>query len=355
MNLYFNVIIVGLIILIVLLCRREFFLTGENEQQKAFEELLDEKQSAIKCDPLEENPDFPVSRDDIYDANMLYKYHTNGMFSNLHTVYKSPEQLKENIKPIIDKPNYLVGASNEGSSALKSCEPCKYEKNYEACFNNVQINDTDYCPKIALCNGMPKLPYSISSKNPKRLDDTVQSTMKQLETLSNIKDEKKNEKKLCEKKLCFIKNNPEIQKRFTEFNEIYKKIISKIVITNKQTTLDFFNESDENIQKMKHFLIEPLNIYYFDLPGVTYEVQFNGLTRTSQNKQEILEKTLVSQDLIKTGFETIDNFVKDGNYKVKIRQDTDSKIYLLNLALERMIQYSNEIQLCAEYIKKIEC
>ena len=351
MNLYFNIILVSLIILIIVLSKREFFLVEESEQQKEFNKLIGIEQTGIKCDPLKENPDFPVSSDDIYDANMLYKYHTNGMFSNLHIIYKNPEQLKENIKPIIDNPDYLVGASNEGSSALKSCEPCTYEKNYDACFNNVQIIDNDYCPKISQCNGMSKLPYSISLKNPKRLDDNVQSTMKQLEKLSKLK----NKNKICEQRLCFIKKNPEIQKRYTKFNEIYQKVSSKIFNSNTHVTLDFFNESDENIQKMKLFLIEPLNIYYFDLPGVIYEVQKEGLTITSENKEEVIQRTLVSENLIKTGFENINSFVEDSKYKVKIRQDMDSTIYLLNLALEHMIQYSNEIQLCAEYKKKIEC
>lgn len=359
MNLYFNIIIVSLLLLIIVLCKREFFLVEENEQQKEFNKLIGVEQARVKCNALKENPDFPRTHDDIYNSNMLYKYFTNGMFSNLQAIYKTPKQVRENPrfknKPIINNPDYLVGASNEGSSALKSCEPCSHEKNYKACFNNIQIMDTDYCPKIAQCNGMPEIPYSASLKAPKGLDDKVQSVTKQIERLSKLKKEKKTEKQICEQRLCYIKKNPEIQKRYSEFNEIYKNISSKINNYHMETSLDFFNESDENIQKMKQFLIKPLNIYYFDLPGVTYEVQKEGLTITSQNKEEILQRTLVSEDLIKTGFENINNFVEDSKYKVKIRQDMDSRIYLLNLALDRMINYSNEIQLCAEYSKKIEC
>lgn len=359
MNLYFNIIIVSLILLIIVLCKREFFLVEENEQQKEFNKLIGVKQARVKCDPLKENENFPETHDDIYDSNILYKYFTNGMFSNLQAIYKTPKQVREyprfKNKPIINNPDYLVGASNEGSSALKSCEPCSHEKNYKACFNNIQIMDTDYCPKIAQCNEMPEIPYSVSLKAPKNLDDNVQSVTKQIERLSRLKKEKKTEKQICEQRLCFIKKNPEIQKRYTEFNEIYKNVSSKINKYHMETSLDFFNESDENIQKMKQFLIEPLNIYYFDLPGVTYEVQKEGLTITSLNKEKILQRTLISEDLIKTGFENINNFVEVSKYKVKIRQDMDSSIYLLNLALDRMINYSNEIQLCAEYIKKIEC
>ena len=359
MNLYFNIIIVSLIILIIVLCKREFFLVEESEQQKEFNKLIGVEQARVKCDPLKVKDNFPETRDDIYNSNMLYKYFTNGMFSNFRAVYKTPKQIRENPrfknKPIINNPDYLVGALNEGSSALKSCEPCEHEKNYKACFDNIQIMDEDYCPKIAQCNGMPEIPYSISLKDPKNLDDNVQSIIKQIERLSQIKNERTDEKKICNERLCYIKNNPEIQKRYSEFNEIYNKISSKIIKYHTKISLDFLNDSDENIQKMKQFLIEPLNIYYFDLPGVIYEVQKYGLTITTQNKEEILQRTLVSKDLIKTGFENMNSFVEDNKYKVKIRQDMDSRTYLLNLALDRMINYSNEIQLCTEYKKKIEC
>jgi hypothetical protein len=41
---------------------------------------------------------------------------------------------------------------------------------------------------------------------------------------------------------------------------------------------------------MKQFLIDPLNIYYFDLPGVSYNVKMNGVTLQSQNKADIFTR-----------------------------------------------------------------
>jgi len=364
MNLYFNLVLVCLTILIIVLCNTEYFLVDENDKSKKIRKLIGKKQARLKCDPLKNDPNFPSTHDDIYNSNMLYKYYTNGMFSNLQSIYKTPEEIKENSrfknKPIINNPDYLVGASNEGSSALKTCEPCTYEKNAEACFDNIQIMEDDYCPKILQCNGMSEIPNSKTLQNPNFMNNNIQTITKQLERLSKLKNKNKlqDDKNECDKILCYIKNNPDIQVRYTEFNNIYKQINSKINNSKTQIgliTLDFLNNSDENILKMKQFLIDPLNIYYFDLPGVSYTVKMNGVTLQSQNKADILTRSLVSESLIKRGFENIGNSVKEGKYNVKIEQQKDISSFLLDLCLNRMVTFSNEVQSCSRYINNFDC
>jgi len=364
MNLYFNLVLVFLTILIIVLCNTEYFLVDENDKSKKIRKMVGKEQARIKCDPLKDDPNFPSTHNDIYDSNMLYKYFTNGRFSNLQSIYKTPEEIKDNPrfknKPIINDPDYLVGASNEGSSVLNTCEPCTYENNSQACFDNVQIMEDDYCPKILQCNGMSELPNSKTLRNPNFMGDNIQTITKQLEHLSKLKNRNRNKskKKVCDKILCYIKNNTEIQERYNKFNSIYEKINTKINSSKTQIgfiTLDFLNDSDENIFKMKEFLIDPLNIYYFDLPGVSYTVKMNGVTQKSQNKSDILNRSLVSESLIKMGFENIGNSVKEGKYNVKIEQQTDISSILLELCLNRMLDFSKEVQSCSSYKNNIDC
>jgi hypothetical protein len=368
MNLYFNLVLVCLTILIIVLCNTEYFLVDENDKSKNLRKMVGKEQARQKCDPLKDDPQFPSTRDDIYDSNMIYKYFTNGMASNLQSIYKTPQEIKKNPrfknKPIINNPTYLVGASNEGTTALKNCEPCTYQKQSQACLDNVQIMEDDYCPQISQCNGMPEIPYSKSFKNPTLLNDNIQSITKQLERLSKKKINNMDDKNICNKKMCYIKNNPEIQERYSEFNSIYKKVNSKISSNEKQTgsiSLDFLNDSDENVSNMKQFLINPMNIYYFDLPGVIYEVKNNGLTLTSKTKEEIINRTLIPEILVKKAFEKMGTYVdgSDGKYKIKISgnqvEDIHVPSHILNLGLEQMIQFSKEIYSCSRYRNEIEC
>ena len=264
MNLYFNLVLVCLTILIIVLCNTEYFLVDENDKSKKIRKMVGKEQARIKCDPLKDDPNFPSTRDAIYNSTMLYKYFTNGMASNLQSIYKTPEEIKENPrfknKPIINNPDYLVGASNEGNSVLNTCEPCTYENNAQACFDNVQIMEEDYCTKILQCNGMPEIPYSKTLQNPNFMGDNIQTITKQLERLSKLKNRNnhQDDKKTCDKILCYIKNNPEIQERYNKFNSIYKKVNNKINSSKTQLgliTLDFLNDSDKNISKLKDFLL----------------------------------------------------------------------------------------------------
>ena len=370
MNLYFNLVLVCLTILIIVLCNTEYFLVDETDKSKKLKKMVGTEKERQKCDPLKDDPNFPSTRDAIYDSNMLYKYFTKGMFSNLQAIYKTPQEIKENPrfknKPIINNPVYLVGASNEGSSVLNTCVSCTYEKNTQACLDNVQIMEDNYCPKILQCNGMPEIPNSKTLQNPSLMGDNIQSITKQLESLSKLKNKNNNKtnKKACDKILCYIKNNPEIQERYSEFNSIYEKINNKINGSKTQIgliTLDFLNDSDENISKLKDFLINPMNIYYFDLPGVIYEVKNNGLTLTSKTKDEIINRTSIPDILVKKAFENIGTYVEgsDGKYKIKISgnqvEDIPMPSHILNLGLEQMIQFSKEIYSCSRYINEIEC
>ena len=104
-----------------------------------------------------------------------------------------------------------------------------------------------------------------------------------------------------------------------------------------------------------------MNIYYFDLPGVIYEVKNNGLTLTSKTKDEIINRTSIPDILVKKAFENIGTYVEgsDGKYKIKISgnqvEDIPVPSHILNLGLEQMIQFSKEIYSCSRYINEIEC
>ena len=58
MNLYFNLVLVCLTILIIVLCNTEYFLVDENDKSKKIRKLIGKKQARLKCDPLKNDPNF---------------------------------------------------------------------------------------------------------------------------------------------------------------------------------------------------------------------------------------------------------------------------------------------------------
>ena len=66
MNLYFNLVLVFLTILIIVLCNTEYFLVDENDKSKKIRKMIGKEQARIKCDPLKDDPNFPSTHNDIY-------------------------------------------------------------------------------------------------------------------------------------------------------------------------------------------------------------------------------------------------------------------------------------------------
>ena len=93
------------------------------------------------------------------------------------------------------------------------------------------------------------------------------------------------------------------------------------------------------------------------MPGVSYTVKINGVTHQSQTKEDTINRSFISEDLIKKGFENIGTYVEgsEGKYTLKIEQQKDISSFLLDLCLNRMLNFSIEVQSCSRYINDIVC
>lgn len=221
-----------------------------------------------KCPEYNISLEYPETKNEVYNSSMLYKYHMNGMNSNMFNVKYYPKEARDNIK-LKNIPNKFndVASSNEGTSVLNSCKPCENITATNACKANPQLNFEDYCPKLSICKGgAPVMGNSLSYKKADLKSGDVPEPLYKLKTGFQKTEEAK-----CKKIIDLIKKYPELKDRYIEFSKLYKEIndndFNFLYNTNTENTPDFSNINNDTIKALTAFLTDPKNILYFDLPS----------------------------------------------------------------------------------------
>ena len=254
-----NVLLITLLAIILLGC------FNNNSDNFTLEAIRGKRE---KCPEYNPSSEYPETKNEVYNSSMLYKYHMNGMNSNMFNVKYSPKEARDNIK-LKNIPNKFndVASSNEGTPVLNSCKSCENITATNACKANPQLNFEDYCPKLSICKGgAPVMGNSLSYKKADLKSGDVPDPLDKLKTGFQKTEEAK-----CKKIIDLIKKYPELKDRYIEFSKLYKEIkfndFNFLYNTNTENTLDFSNINNETIKALTAFLTDPKNILYFDLPS----------------------------------------------------------------------------------------
>jgi hypothetical protein len=185
----------------------------------------------VKCNAPVYGPNYPYTKDNIFDGVSLYKKFNIGGNSQLASIYYTPETIPNGLK---NRPNTndTISAVNEGDAVFsdrpagvnkQTCQACNYTKAIAACDKNVSIGEKDHCPKLLTCSGSVPMSNSVSYKKIKFMNDGAINERGQLDLMSQLANKNSDYTKNKTEECCELNhpNNHVMRAKFKEFLIMY--------------------------------------------------------------------------------------------------------------------------------------